>query len=63
MQDEPELLAILERSTRTGIHVIGLRLVTYALGFVGSVLLARALGPGAVGATSCRSRSSRSSSW
>ena len=49
VQDEPELLAILERSTRTGIHVIGLRVLTYAVGFVGSVLVARALGPGGRG--------------
>lgn len=45
MPDESELLATLERSTRTGVHVIGLRLATYALGFAGSVLTARALGP------------------
>ena len=45
MQDEPELLAILERSTRTGIHVVGLRIVTYATGFLGAILIARALGP------------------
>jgi O-antigen/teichoic acid export membrane protein len=49
VQDEPELLAILERSTRTGVHVVGLRLLTYGLGFVGSVLVARALGPGGRG--------------
>ncbi len=45
MHDEAELMATLERSTRTGVHVIGLRLATYGLGFVGSVLIARALGP------------------
>ena len=45
MHDEAELMATLERSTRTGVHVIGLRLATYGLGFVGSILIARALGP------------------
>jgi O-antigen/teichoic acid export membrane protein len=45
VQNEPELFAVLERSTRTGIHVIGLRLVTYATAFVGGVLVARSLGP------------------
>ena len=45
MQDESELLAILERSTRTGIHVVGLRILTYATGFLGAILIARALGP------------------
>ena len=45
MHDEAELMATLERSTRTGVHVIALRLTTYALGFLGSILIARALGP------------------
>ena len=45
MHDETELLTTLERSTRTGVHVIALRLTTYALGFLGSILIARALGP------------------
>ena len=45
MQDEPYLLATLERSTRTGVHVAGLRIATYALVFISSVLVARVLGP------------------
>ncbi len=45
MQDQTELLATLERSTRTGVHVIGLRVATYAIGFAGSILIARAVGP------------------
>jgi O-antigen/teichoic acid export membrane protein len=45
VRDESELLATLERSTRTGVHVLGLRVATYALAFFGSVLTARALGP------------------
>ncbi len=45
MQDEPYLLATLERSTRTGVHVAGLRIATYALVFISSILVARVLGP------------------
>lgn len=45
MQDESYLLATLERSTRTGVHVVGLRLATYALAFLGSVIVTRSLGP------------------
>jgi O-antigen/teichoic acid export membrane protein len=44
MLDDSELLTTVEASARTGVHVIGLRTVIYALGFLGSVLTARALG-------------------
>ena len=45
MQDEPTLLPALEESARTGVHLFGLRLATYGIGFVASVLIGRALGP------------------
>jgi len=45
VQDEPTLLPALEDSARTGVHLFGLRLATYGVGFVASVLIGRALGP------------------
>jgi O-antigen/teichoic acid export membrane protein len=45
MQDEPTLLPALEDSARTGVHLFGLRLATYGVGFVASVMIGRTLGP------------------
>lgn len=45
MQGETQLLETLERSTRTGVHVAGLRMITYALAFLSSIMVTRALGP------------------
>lgn len=45
LQDEPALQAALERSTRTGMHVVALRAATYATSFAVSIVVARALGP------------------
>jgi O-antigen/teichoic acid export membrane protein len=45
MEDEPRLLAALDESARTGVHVAGLRLATYAVGFGASVMIGRVLGP------------------
>jgi L-malate glycosyltransferase len=43
--EEPELKYVLVRATSTGVRVMGLRLSGYAVGFVASILIARALGP------------------
>jgi glycosyltransferase involved in cell wall biosynthesis/O-antigen/teichoic acid export membrane protein len=43
--EEPELKSVLLRATSTGMCVMGLRLSGYAVGFVASILIARALGP------------------
>ena len=45
MGEEPELKSVLLRATSTGLRVMGLRLSGYAVGFVASILIARALGP------------------
>lgn len=45
MGEEPELKSVLLRATSTGVRVMGLRLSGYAVGFVASILIARALGP------------------
>jgi O-antigen/teichoic acid export membrane protein len=45
VQDAAQLQATIERSTRTGMHVAGLRVVAYALAFLSSVMVTRALGP------------------
>ena len=45
MAEEAELTSALARATSTGVRVMGLRVSGYAVGFVASVLLARALGP------------------
>ena len=45
MSEEAELNSVLARATSTGVHVMGLRLSGYAVGFVASILIARALGP------------------
>ena len=45
MGEEPELESVLLRATSTGVRVMGLRLSGYAVGFVASILIARALGP------------------
>ena len=42
---EPELKLTLARATSTGVRVMGLRISGYAVGFVASILIARALGP------------------
>ena len=43
--EEPGLKSVLLRATSTGVRVMGLRLSGYAVGFVASILIARALGP------------------
>jgi O-methyltransferase len=45
MDEELALDPALERATSTGVRVMGLRLSGYAVGFVASILIARALGP------------------
>lgn len=45
MSEEAELNSVLARVTSTGVRVMGLRLSGYAVGFVASILIARALGP------------------
>lgn len=45
MQDEPALLPALADSARTGVHLFGLRVATYGVGFAASVLIGRSLGP------------------
>jgi glycosyltransferase involved in cell wall biosynthesis/O-antigen/teichoic acid export membrane protein len=45
VDEEPELKSALERATMTGVRVMGLRISGYAVGFVASVLIARAVGP------------------
>ena len=42
---EAELKSALARATSTGVRVVGLRLSGYAVGFVASIMIARALGP------------------
>jgi O-antigen/teichoic acid export membrane protein len=43
--DELRLEAAVRDATRVGVHTMALRVATYGVGFVASVLLARALGP------------------
>jgi O-antigen/teichoic acid export membrane protein len=45
VQDEPQLVIALEEADRTGIRVLGLRMLTYSAGFVSSTMIARGLGP------------------
>ena len=45
MDEQPELKSVLLRATSIGVRVMGLRLSSYAVGFVASILIARALGP------------------
>ena len=45
MDEEVELKSTLSRATSTGMHVMGISILGYAVGFVASVLIARALGP------------------
>lgn len=45
VREEARLLHALEQTTSAGVRVIGLRLLSYAVGFVASVLIARSLGP------------------
>jgi glycosyltransferase involved in cell wall biosynthesis/O-antigen/teichoic acid export membrane protein len=45
MDEELELKSTLSRATSTGVHVMGISILGYAVGFVASVLIARALGP------------------
>ena len=42
---EPELKLALARATSTGVRVMGLRISGYAVGFIASILIARAVGP------------------
>ena len=42
---EADLRSVLGRATSTGIRVVGLRLSSYAVGFVASIMIARAIGP------------------
>jgi O-antigen/teichoic acid export membrane protein len=43
--DDSKVLSTIETSTRTGVHIAGLRAATLLLAFGGSILVARALGP------------------
>jgi O-antigen/teichoic acid export membrane protein len=45
MSDETNLVPLLEDTARVGVHVAGLRIATYGVGFLASVLIARAVGP------------------
>ena len=45
MADDERVLVALQESASTGVRVVGLRILHYAIGFVASVLIARALGP------------------
>lgn len=45
MQDNEPLSLALDDTARTGVRVVGLRLSSYAIGFVASILISRALGP------------------
>jgi glycosyltransferase involved in cell wall biosynthesis/O-antigen/teichoic acid export membrane protein len=40
-----DLRSVLGRATSTGIRVVGLRLSSYAVGFLASIMIARAIGP------------------
>lgn len=42
---DTELRSVLEDSTSTGARAVGLRLANYGVGFIASILIARALGP------------------
>jgi glycosyltransferase involved in cell wall biosynthesis/O-antigen/teichoic acid export membrane protein len=44
-ESEADLRSVLGRATSTGIRVVGLRLSSYAVGFVASIMIARAVGP------------------
>jgi len=45
MADEERLLLALEDTASTGVRVASLRIANYVVGFVASILIARALGP------------------
>jgi glycosyltransferase involved in cell wall biosynthesis/O-antigen/teichoic acid export membrane protein len=45
VSEEAELNSVVARATSTGVRVMGLRISGYAVGFVASILIARALGP------------------
>ena len=45
MADDERVLVALQESASTGVRVVGLRVLHYGIGFVASVLIARALGP------------------
>jgi glycosyltransferase involved in cell wall biosynthesis/O-antigen/teichoic acid export membrane protein len=45
VDEAPELKSALARATVTGVRVMGLRISGYAVGFVASILIARAVGP------------------
>jgi glycosyltransferase involved in cell wall biosynthesis/O-antigen/teichoic acid export membrane protein len=44
-ESESDLGSVLGRATSTGIRVVGLRLSSYAVGFLASIMIARAIGP------------------
>ena len=44
-ESEPELKLMLARATSTGVRVMVLRISGYAVGFIASILIARAVGP------------------
>jgi glycosyltransferase involved in cell wall biosynthesis/O-antigen/teichoic acid export membrane protein len=44
-ESESDLRSVLGRATSTGIRVVGLRLSSYAVGFLASIMIARAIGP------------------
>ena len=44
-ESESDLKLALGRATSTGVRVVGLRLSSYAVGFVASIMIARAIGP------------------
>ena len=45
MADDEQVLVALQDTASTGVRVVGLRVLHYAIGFVASILIARALGP------------------
>lgn len=45
MRDNEQFFPALDDTARTGVRVAGLRVSSYAVGFVASILIARALGP------------------
>jgi glycosyltransferase involved in cell wall biosynthesis len=45
MSDEDRLLTALEDTAGTGARLLGVRIASYSIGFVGSLVIARALGP------------------
>lgn len=44
-RDGSDLFPMLEESARTGVHVAGIRIATYAVALVASILIGRSLGP------------------